>query len=257
MTPSDSGSSPDDELIDFGPSLQRYLAGDPQALDDLPPRERALADRLAPLLAAARHQANEASITDSASVPTDEELAHAPPLETDPIALALGLVAGPDDILDALRFKTARNRSRLDIKAVADRLNRRGWSITVKQVYGWQRSNSQLPPALLAALADTLAVSPSSLRARRSAARPHDVIPQLLDDEVIAAFLAEWAQEAGRTPDAVRAQAERTLAGASFRNESRATREDLLAVLRALRRLAPDGSTAGTRANPPHQKDDL
>jgi transcriptional regulator with XRE-family HTH domain len=221
----------DSNLDDFGPSLKNYLAGDRNALDGLPPREREIAEQLAPFLeAASRSRLNETPLS---AVPDS-----APPRAQDPIAAALGLVAGPDDVLGAARFKNSRAHSGLDIKDVADRLSARGWNVDVAQVFRWQRGDTTMTPALLTALADILATSPDSLRPH-PAGRKAPRVADLLDDAVIAAFVREWAQQTDRAPSDVRAEASRTLVSLNYRNESSASRDGVLAVLRALRSLDP------------------
>lgn len=232
MTHDDAGPEHDDQLVDFGPPLQQYLAGNPHALADLPPRERELAEQLAPILESARHSPDPAPTP--ASSPRREQAVR--PQKQDPIAIALGLVAGPDDVLDAAQFKSARLRSGLNIKDVAQRLTQRGWNITVSRVLHWQHGNTELAPALIQAIAETLAASPANLRVRPRAVQPSSA-SALLEDEVIAAFLTDWARQAGVSTDDIRSRARRTLASLNYRNEAEANRADVLAVLRALRRL--------------------
>ncbi len=219
-----------DQPVDFGPPLQRYLAGDAQALNDLPASERALAEQLAPTLKSARH----VPATEVAASPSRDR-------RHDPIAVALGLVPGPADVLAAEQFKTARLRSGLNIKDVAQRLTDRGWNIATNQVLRWQHGDTEVMPALLQAIAETLGTSPSALRARPRVDQSAS-LDTWLSDEVIAAFLADWARESGVSADHVRDRARRTLASANYRNQGDATRDDVLTVLHALRRL---------RVNPP------
>src|SRR5690348_17330527 len=112
MTPDNPPPDPAGALVDFGPSLQEYLAGDPNALTNLPPHERALAERLAPILRSARQTSTaEVEVGQDEIRRGDDSLKYAPRRDQDPIAIALGLVSGPDDVLDAARFKAARMRS--------------------------------------------------------------------------------------------------------------------------------------------------
>lgn len=226
--PSDNG---DEDLIDFGPFLQRYLAGDEHALETLPARERQLAMTLAPAFAA----------DDDSDAETDRPTQR--PRELDPIALALGLVPGPDDVLSASKLQSARKRARVDLPELVERLQHRGWDVSAQDVFAWHRANTQLAPALMTAVAETLAVAVRTL----SGSPPRSDFGAgagLLDDAVIEAYLSEWASQVGQRPDRVRDRAQRALASVNFRNKSHISHEDVLAILRALRRIDPDG-TAG------------
>ncbi len=87
-------------------------------------------------------------------------------------------------------------------------------------------------------MADILSTSPDSLRPRPTGIKSPR-LADLLDDAVIAAFIDDWAQQTSRSIDDVRVEAARTLASLNYRNENSATRQDLLAVLRALRSMDP------------------
>ncbi len=208
--------------VDIGPALKQYMGGDPASLTRLPARERRLAERLAPFLAAAT----------ASTTPAGE----APPLDQDPMAIALGLVAGPDDVLSAARFKVARQRVKLDIAQVASRLADRGWDVSTARALKWQQRDTRMAPALLNVLAQTLSTTPAYLRA--SLAPSAVTLADLLRDETIAAVIEEWARETGRSSNDLRSEIEGTLAGLNYRNEGDATREAVLAVIKALRKLS-------------------
>jgi hypothetical protein len=53
-----------------------------------------------------------------------------PPLEADPLALALGLVPDPGRRLSGTRLKTARMKRRLQTSQLADLLAARGWDVS-------------------------------------------------------------------------------------------------------------------------------
>lgn len=215
--------------LDFGPFLQRYLAGDDCALDTLPERERELALTLAPAF----------NPKDHADTTGPER--GAPSRALDPIAIALGLVPGPSDVLSGKQLQAARKRARLDLRQLVMLLQQRGWDVTAPQVLAWHSTNTTLAPALMNAIAETLHVPVQTLRGtppRYSTADPRD----FLDDATIAGFLSDWATEIGQDPASVRERAQRTLASLNFRNQESISRNDVLAILRALRRIDPGGT---------------
>lgn len=217
---------------DFGPHLQRYLAGDREALQPLPEYERELALALAPAF----------SDDDDGD---DSEESGAPPREQDPIAIALGLVPGPDDILGSAELKRARERAKLDLAQLLERLQHRGWDLTGKEVLGWHKSNTSIPPALMTAIAQTLEVPVRALRGRvprYSAAGAGAGAEDYFDDVRVERYLREWAHEVGQDPKQIRKRAEQTLVSLNFRNRSSITADDVLRILRAVRRIDPNGS---------------
>ncbi len=228
---SDGGRGESD--FDFGPFLQRYLAGDEQALKALPVRERELALKLAPAFDPERDATTDAVNTDTTST-----AGQAPPLELDPIAIALGLVPGPDDVLSSHRLQSARKAARIDLSELVRLLQDRGWDVSATEVLRWHSADTQLAPALLNALAETLDVPVRSLRGKRARTSALS-LGAFLDDAIIANYLAEWAHETGEDPAGVREHAQRTLASLSFRNQATVSRDDVLAILRALRRIDP------------------
>ena len=229
MTTGDD-SRQDDENFDFGPFLQRYLAGDRRALETLPERERELALMLAPAF-------EEEHDTDSANGEQG-----APPRPIDPIAVALGLVPGPDDVLSGNRLQTARQRARLDLRQLVELLQQRGWEVNASQVLAWHSGNTTLAPALIKAIAETL---DAPVRTLIGAPPRHSAtdVGDFLDDAIIESYLDDWAAEIGQDLTGVRERAQRTLASLNFRNRDDISRDDVLAILRALRRIDPGGTT--------------
>ena len=224
-----SGHDRGDGNLDFGPFLQRYLAGDDHALDTLPERERELALTLAPAFSPEDH------------AETTGAERGAPPRALDPIAIALGLVAGPSDVLSGRQLQAARKRARLDLRQLVEVLQQRGWDVSASQVLDWHSNNTTLAPALMNAIAETLHVPVQALRG----APPRystSVAGDFLDDAIIASFLSDWAAETGQDPAGMRERAQRTLASLNFRNQDSISRDDVLAILRALRRIDPGGT---------------
>lgn len=225
----DGSDSGQDDGIDFGPYLQRYLAGDAHALEALPEREREVALLLAPAF----------ELDDDAD--STSNVSRTSPLEQDPIAIALGLVPGPGDVLSSRALQRARQAARLDLEDLVQRLQDRAWDVTVEEVFNWHRADTQLAPALMKAIAATLDVPLRSLRGAAVGKRG-TTLEAVLDDATIAAYLAEWATDTGEDPSDVRDRARRTLASASYRNQADISRTEILAILRALRRIDPGGA---------------
>ncbi|WP_127794359.1 hypothetical protein [Agromyces sp. LHK192] len=83
----------------------------------------------------------------------------APPLDEDPVAALLGLVPDKECSLDPRSFARARQRARIAPSALAQRLKLRGWDHSTADVVRWQSSAADVPPALVQAIADELAVA--------------------------------------------------------------------------------------------------
>lgn len=228
MRSSDNRGGQGDEAFDFGPYLQRYLAGDDAALEALPKRERELALMLAPAFEPEPEHETDTADTDQG----------APPRALDPIAIALGLVPGPDDVLSGKRLQSARQRARLDLRQLVGLLQQRGWDIDARQVLAWHSADTSLAPALINAIAETLDVP---VRALRGAAPRSAGTDDFLNDAIIEKYLNDWAIEEGEDMSDVLERARRTLASLNFRNQDDISRDDVLAILRALRRIDPGG----------------
>lgn len=81
----------------------------------------------------------------------------APPLEKDRTAALLGLVPNDVAVLDGKKLTGARKKSRLNIEELANRLKNRGWQISTKDVYQWERGNTKsVPPALIEAVSQVI-----------------------------------------------------------------------------------------------------
>lgn len=89
----------------------------------------------------------------------------APPLADDPVAAMLGLVPDPAIELDGKALAAARKRSGLTVSALADRLTTRGWDVTTKDIFAWERGqNVSRVPAVITALAEEAGVDADRLR---------------------------------------------------------------------------------------------
>lgn len=148
----------------------------------------------------------------------------------DPIAQMLGLVEDTAITLDGRRLASVRKAAGLNIADLAAQLQRRGWDVSVKTVSEWERSLTNPAPATINAIAEELDVATDALLAPSQAnAQTLDI---LFDDELIAAFLDEWAREANVPAKTLAEESKRLLATAGKRNATSATPQTLLAILR-------------------------
>jgi transcriptional regulator with XRE-family HTH domain len=128
----------------------------------------------------------------------------APPLESDPTAIMLGLVPDPSFKLDAKALKKQRTRLGMDIKTLATLLSERGWQdVTVGTVFGWERQQRVgLCPALIRSIAAVLGVSEDAVSVRQ------EVEETALDRAVkrprFLELAQEWAADHGLSLDVAR-----------------------------------------------------
>lgn len=88
----------------------------------------------------------------------------APPLENDRTAALLGLIADPSETLSKQRLVQLRKRARITIDELAKKLSQRGWQVSTKQVFSWERGNTEeVPPALIQAISEVLGVPVNQL----------------------------------------------------------------------------------------------
>lgn len=153
----------------------------------------------------------------------------------DPIAQMLGLVEDSAISIDGKRLASVRRAAGLNIAELATRLQRRGWDVSIKTVSAWERNLTNPPPATINAIAEELGVAADVLLASSQAnAQTLDV---LFDDELIVAFLDDWAREANMPAETLADHSKRLLATAGKRNATSATPETLLAILRHFKNL--------------------
>lgn len=215
---------PDDTPL--GRALSAFLAGDLTPAEHLSTDQHALVLEVGPLMAALQPPAPAADTAAGAAIPS---------LAEDPIAIALGLVADPDRLLAARSLRIARRQRGLKVSELASRLVARGWEVRTAQVADWERADSPQPSALVAAIADVLHTTPTKLV---PTSPPHQASPweHLLDDDVIAARLAAWADEVGAPVADVRHKVDNALAGAFHRNARQPTAPALLQIIEILSR---------------------
>lgn len=153
----------------------------------------------------------------------------------DPIAQMLGLVVDPAVSLDGRRLATVRKGAGLNIADLANRLQQRGWDVTVSTVSAWERGRLNPPPATINAIAEVLELTADAILAM-SPATTHS-LDVLFDDELIAAFLDEWASETNVSAEELAEHSKRLLAAAGKRNATSATPQTLLAILKHFKNL--------------------
>ena len=156
-----------------------------------------------------------------------------PPLEADPLAVALGLVPEPGRRLSGSRLKGARTKRRLQASQLADLLSARGWDVCTKTVFRWEQAGSaEIAPALLAAIAEVLRVPAEELTA---AAGDHD--PAATEVQAAAAtpqfagLARRWAQTSGQSFSDACAGLQRLMLVTTARRGRHLTAGEWLAVL--------------------------
>ena len=171
-----------------------------------------------------------------ANLDTDDEPATRTPVRSDdPIAQMLGLVENPAVRLDGRRLATVRKAAGLNIADLASRLRERGWDVSVSTVSAWERGRLNPPPATINAIAEVLELTAEAILARIPAITQS--LDVLFDDELIAAFLDEWASETNVSAEELAEHSKRLLATAGKRNATSATPQTLLAILKHFKNL--------------------
>ena len=228
----EQGSDPDSTPIQRAIRARRHghIPSDPA----LGPDDQQLVDDILPWLDAL-HEAAQQTILEPQPDVEPPAAAQVPVRADDPVALLLGLVPDPAVVVNGRKLAAARKRARLDLGQLVDHLRARGWDVTTQQGLQWELGQPQLPPALIAALAEELSVEDDALLAAPSTRREHT---DLFDNQRIQAFITDWAAEAGIEPDLLRERTSATLAGAAHRNRTAGSIEALLDVLRTLRSIS-------------------
>jgi transcriptional regulator with XRE-family HTH domain len=198
-----------------------YLSGvrpEPPSLQGLTPAQQREAHASWKLLDAARQAAGD-------YIP--------PPLDADPLALALGLVPDPGRRLSGPCLKRARMKRHLQTSQLAGLLAARGWDVSTKTVFRWEMAASaEIAPALLAAIADALRVPAEELAA---AAGDHD--PATTEIQAAAAtpqfagLARRWAKTSGQPLADARTGLQRLMMVTTARRGRHLTAGEWLAVL--------------------------
>jgi len=119
----------------------------------------------------------------------------APPLNEDPVAAMLGLIAVPQISLDSKALTRQRKRARLTISELATLLTDRGWNVQTSDVFRWEsRSATDVPPALIQAIAMVLQTSPELISAARSR---EDQFSGVRETALFQELLERWMKALG------------------------------------------------------------
>lgn len=117
-----------------------------------------------------------------------------PPIEADPTAQLLGLVADPTRELDPNALRRARQARNVGPEALAARLRARGWSTRPLDIITWEsRGAPSVVPAIIAAIAEELVVDPTSLT-RVLQERPLSRLVTLKDRADVKALVGRLAR---------------------------------------------------------------
>ncbi len=172
-----------DSVGDIALRYIAYLAGERETapgLDGLDEAERPRAAEVCAALAAAWRAA---------------EL-DPPPLEQDPLAVSLGLVADPSRPLDGSALASLRKRTGLRVSELAERLQGRGWTCRTADVFSWEgQASAAVPPAIITALAEELDVAIEQLVGQQT--RPSAAIAAATSTERFHVAARRWASLLG------------------------------------------------------------
>jgi len=124
----------------------------------------------------------------------------APPLADDPVAAMLGLVPDPDWELDGRALANSRKRAGLTVSSLAQRLTRRGWEVTNKDIFAWEGGkNVPRIPALINALAEEAGADPDRLRRPLGADPERAKLTAVVESDAFKALAERWARLQGTT----------------------------------------------------------
>lgn len=154
------------------------------------------------------------------------------PLDQDPIAIVLGLVPGPADVLSPTRLRAARKRAGLKITDVVAVMNGRGWQLSPASLFDWERTPIPAAPAVIAALAETIGTSADKIREPRITVDDQSVE---FDDPSVVVAIAEWASSSGRSTASLQSQVRRSVQAAAARNRTNLDQALVLKVVEVLR----------------------
>jgi hypothetical protein len=141
----------------------------------------------------------------------------APPLDEDPVAAMLGLVPDRECALDPRSFTRARQRARIAPSALARRLKLRGWDHSTADVVRWQSAAADVPPALVQAIADELAITVDALIQPPNAAA--DRFEAIRKAPAFEDIVARWARVRNIALAVARAELDSRMAATVYRGQ--------------------------------------
>lgn len=175
-----------------------------------------------------------ASLTEIAELLWDA--AHgAPPLESDPVAAMLGLVADPALRLASRALARSRKSARLTAGQLADRLRARGWDVQARDVFRWEnQSADDVVPALVEAIAEETGAPFERLtQATVTTLAEQDWLAVVTNSPAFQGLAERWARLRG-VPRAFAVSALRSRMTATVHRGDRPNAEQLLQSLDAL-----------------------
>jgi hypothetical protein len=214
----------DDDQIMLGTLAEHYLdylsgvRPEPPSLQGLTPAQQHEVHASWKLLDAARQAAEDYTV---------------PPLEADPLALALGLVPDPGRRLSGPCLKRARMKRHLQTSQLAELLTARGWDVSTRTVFRWEMAPSaEIAPALLAAVAEVLQVPAEELTAAAGDDDPATTeIQAAAATPQFAGLARRWARTSGQPLGDARTGLQRLMLVTTARRGRHLTAGEWLAVL--------------------------
>lgn len=159
----------------------------------------------------------------------------APPLESDPVAAMLGLVADPALRLDSRALARARKSAGLTARQLADRLRARGWDVQARDVFRWEnQSADDVVPAIVEAIAEETSSPFERLtRATATTRAEQDWLATVTNSRAFQGLAERWVRLRG-VPRAFAVSALRSRMTATVHRGERPNAEQLLQSLDAL-----------------------
>nr|BFE63690.1 hypothetical protein GCM10020063_082160 [Dactylosporangium thailandense] len=155
--------SAEPDVEDAVEAALRYL-DDPATALEIPDDAPAAVRVLLQAIAAARHDDTGFEHLVGEFVP-----AVPPPLEEDPLAVALGLAAEQDPTLAGAALKAARQHAGMNVAALAQRLTVAGHAVKTGQLLRWEIAESvSIDAGVLSSIARILRVDEAHLRAAKA-----------------------------------------------------------------------------------------
>ncbi len=130
------------------------------------------------------------------------ERAHgAPPLNVDPVAAMLGLVPDSSRTLDDRALTRVMRATDLKPSELARRLSARGWGIEPRDVFNWQKSTAEIPPALIEAIAEVTGTAVEQLTDDAGPSPFANAIQEVMSDPRFTQLVRRWAEARRTTAD--------------------------------------------------------
>ncbi len=118
----------------------------------------------------------------------------APAPEADPVAAELGLIPDLNQALDSHALKAAMTKADLRASDVATQLKVRQWEVETRDVFTWtSRGGSDVPPALIRAIAEILGTSPQRLTRERQPTSLEVALRELVQTSAFESLARRWA----------------------------------------------------------------